>query len=243
MCLQVVYPQGRHAASAYCQKPSLQLFTLFPCARMNLHLEQIDTNKQTAPCMVVTKSLTAHMILSSIGFVKWGVGCNQMCCQTMLLATGTAGQAAPQRDLQHASAAMQQQAPTAPALQQPQTAAANHTKPPTGLRRGFLSGASYPKSRARSGPSSSARQGKPQNTVGAQIQTGRHSQAAFTGNVVEHSALPTDRQAAAELPRRAQPSNSLGAHTQINVSAATSSGQAEAALKRVSRFKQSRNVV
>lgn len=157
----------------------------------------------------------------------------------MLLATGTAGHAAPQSDAQHVSAAMQHQAPTAAALQQPQQAGANKRKPPTGLKRGFLSGASSQKSKAHAQPSSAARQGKSQSADGAQIQTDLKSQAAFTGSVVEHSDLPTDRQAAAEQPRGVHLRGPAG----TNVPAATRLSQAEAATKRVSKFKQSRSAM
>ena len=149
------------------------------------------------------------------------------------------------------STAKQQQPQKASALPSPQHPAADkhHSKPPTGLKRGFLSGKTYrPTAKSLQAVSaSSAGQGVSQ-AAESQLQHGstyQSSQPAFTGSVVERPALLKDSQNLDEPPMQAQQSSSDNSDvSRAGLMAASSSGQPaeEAAPRRVSKFKQSRNV-
>lgn len=147
----------------------------------------------------------------------------------------------------------------------------HHVRPLTGLKRGFLSGkASRPNSKAslQSVRASSAGQGTSgagqstsradqgasragqgiSSTVESQLQhdsADQSSKTAFTGSIVERLALSTGSAALDEPPvsvqQRSSGTDSPDTSTGLMVASSTGQVAQQAAPKKISKFKQSRN--
>ena len=167
--------------------------------------------------------------------------------------------------LQQQPSARQEQQPkgTLAPLPTPPSVDRHHVKPPTGLKRGFLSGkasssnsktsqqaviaSSASQSTSRAGQGTSGADQCKHGAVESQLQqdnSNRSTLPAFSGSVLERSASSKGIAALDEPPVHAQKrSSGLPNTSTAGLGAASSLGQGanQALPRKVSKFKQSRN--